>query len=460
MKAYATTGPAATTWAQTNEAGTWTTSVKQLNQYRFGFNTSTNTQDGHTYIDNLTQLGTCLTNTLAGWRFENLIPVRFNSGFISASVNIEWDKIGAIGCASTCISISSFSTVNTWATSSKNFEILSVTGNNCGILINLPQPAGGAGYGCILNVGTNWGSSTIQFNGIASTINFKNIVPASSTSASPISFNGLSNNKINIAKIEAAVTTNAPSGGNQGAIFSLTSSCDDIITIGSIYGGASISFGLVSNPIVDIGVFIGNQPLFNGGSSSSNGNITIRCSTNSSSNALKWKDGTGGSPDGKFYIQDYAGPGTAAIYLGNGAPSGGGTPCYFELQTGDVRTSGSKAWKYNGNGFNVSYTGMTHSIKLASVAAVANKLVTVTCYVKKNNAYQAAAIVVPAIFLPGYTSDIVTTYSGTPGTFQQLTITFTPTADCVFDVKGLISYVSDVAATDVVFDDLSITQAP
>lgn len=458
-KAYAATGPAATTWCQTNEAGTWTLSVKLLNQYRFGFNTSTDTQDGHTYIDNLIGLGTCLANTTARWRFENLIAVRFSAGISLTSGVMEWDKLGSIGCASSSLTISGLANSNTWATSSKNFEVLSITGNNAGMTISMPSAASGCGYGAIVNIGTNWGNDTVQYVGISSIVTFKNIVPAASTSSIGINFNGTSNNRIIMNKVEAAVTTNAPTGGNNGSSISIIGSCDDIFTIGSIYAGAPISISSISNSIIDIGTYIGTQSLFTGSSNPNNGNVTIRCLTNSSSNALKWKDGAGGSPDGKFYIQDYNGPGTAAIYLGNGTVSSGGAPCYFELQTGDVRTSGSKAWKYYGNGFGAYYSGMTHSIKLASVAAVANKLVTVTCYVKKNNAYQDVALIVPALFLPGYTSDIVTTYSGTPGTFQQLTITFTPTADCVFDIKGLISYVSSVAATDAVFDDLSVTQA-
>ncbi len=463
-KAYAATGPAATVWGQTNEAGTWTAGVKILNQYKFGYDTATNLQDGHTYIDNLVQLGTGISFTShTGWRIERLIPVRFTTGLAISTPGVEFDKVGAIGCSSTPISLSSFSNSTVWPAFNKTFEILSITGNNGPLNLSVTS-SGYSPSGAVFNFSSNiWGNqgvlsvSAFQY-GI---FNFKNILATGSTSVGCLLLTSGSKNKVYVNRVEAPVTTTySPLPSATAALVSFTSSVEDYGYVDSIYGGAGATFTSVSNSILEVGTLSGvSGPLVSSMGVATSSAI-VKCSNNSStgSGIGKWFLGSLGM-DCKLYIHDYNGVGGAAVVAGGGSTSGANVGGVFELQSADVNTPGSKAWKYSLTGSAGSILYGEHTLKLASVAAEANKLVTITCYVKKSANFQNVGIKVPAVFLPGYTTDISTSFTGTVGTYQQLTITFTPTTACVFDLLGFVNYTVDTGATDVVWDDLSITQA-
>lgn len=135
---------------------------------------------------------------------------------------------------------------------------------------------------------------------------------------------------------------------------------------------------------------------------------------------------------------------------------------YFELQSTDVYTPGSKAIQFTGPSYSTTSGALNQmfDLKIASAAVVANKLVTVTARVKRNSTSVSSGIYIPAFNLtvPGYTSDIVASNT-TTNTWELLTITFTPTADCVFDVNAWFKCIGTVSP-NVVWDALSITQAP
>lgn len=467
MKTYtASISPTSGTWCQTNEAGTWTSSVKLLDQYRFGFNTATDTQDGYTYIDNLIQSATCLSNgSNSAWRFENLVAVRFATGITISTIG-ETDYLGAIACGSTSLSISSMNTSATWLTSSKTINIASLTGNNSGGTIST-NASSFTNAGITINFTTNlWGNTapwTISsiHNSI---INYKNVLTSGSVSSNGAIYCGGNSNVHNVRNIEVPISTAYPTTPNASAYtIQVSGSVNEIINVDTIFGGAGINLTTAMNTTFNIGAFSGSAiSLIGSSASTSYDNIVLRCLSNNSgaSGAAKWASSFGGH-NSKIYIHDFNGAGTALVLSSTGQ-QGGGTPPFgvFELQTGDVHTGGSKAWKYTTTTTAEKYYGVTHTLKLASAAVVANKLVTVTCYVKKSASTQVAGIRVPAIFLPGYTSNIVSNFSSTAGTWEQLTITFTPTADCVFDLEGYINYDEATTNTEVVWDDLSITQAP
>lgn len=450
-KAYASTGPAATTFCVTNRAGTWTAGAKNLCYYTFGWDTGTNLQDGYMFADNLTGLGTVLSSSQLGWRFERLVSVRWASW--SASNGYEFDKIGFIG-HSASVSVANYATSTTWPTQNKNMEILFFT--SCASTCTLSNVAGlnGGNY----TIGNCFGNAAITLTLQGSSVGLKKVTSGTASNVNATSLSSSYGNKISIDRIDQNVSTSNPTGGVGAAVF-LTGSINDYIKINTINGGGGvgITISTQSNAIFDITTFASTSSLIGTPSLSNQGDIVGRCINNNSSATSKWLPNSNWPPNGKLYVHDYNGSGTAAVFLGTGSTTTA-QPSYFELQTGDVRTSGSKAWKYFGNGFLAAYYGMRHDLKLASAAAVANKLVTVTCYVKRSNTNQSAGICIPAVFLPGYTSD-VTTLSTTSGSFEQLTITFTPTADCVFDVMACMTYGSTVAATDAVWDDLVITQA-
>ena len=448
-KMYATTGPAATTWCQTNRAGVWVTGTKTLCKYTFGWDTGTTTQNGYTFADNLVCLGTVLNNTNLGWRFENLVAVRVSTGITLTGNAQEWDKIGCISATNVPLNFAGFSANNLWDLASKLYRVDYYTNGTTNFVITFGTGCSGA----TLNLPNIWGNSIFTFTLMQTTVVGKNIVPSTASNLGG-NIAASNNSRMTFNRIEGPVVTGSTSGSAINGL-TLNSSFNDYISIVSMNCGtagvvASNSFGTV----VDVGTFAGAGSFMN----PSCDGIIARCASNISSNVSKWIPVTNPQINNKLYVQDINGPGTASVFVG--LSSQGAAVSYFDLQTGDVHTVGSKAWKYFGNGFAAGNIGSTNTLKLASAAAVANKLVTVTAYVKRTAANQQCGIRVPAIFLPGYTTNQSVTFTGTTGTWQLLTITFTPTQDCVFDVEAWVLYDSLVAATDAVWDDLTITQAP
>jgi len=109
------------------------------------------------------------------------------------------------------------------------------------------------------------------------------------------------------------------------------------------------------------------------------------------------------------------------------------------------------AWKFSpGSTRTYSYP---LTLSLTKVICFANKLTTVSCYVKKDDASAVGAnLVCKGGQIAGVTSDVIATASS--GTdWEKLTISFTPTEDGVVDVEGWGYYVSGTSY--VYFDDIS-----
>ena len=161
----------------------------------------------------------------------------------------------------------------------------------------------------------------------------------------------------------------------------------------------------------------------------------------------------------KVYFHNWQGtPGDFRVYVCDLKLT---TPGYFELQGVDVFTAGSKAVRYAGIAYIAtdSVIGARMDLKLASAAAEANKLVTVTARVKRNSANVNAGIYIPGFdgYLPGYTDDISTSVTSV-GSWDLVTVTFTPTQNCVFDVFAWLTPTGAVTP-NVVWDALTISQA-
>ena len=95
---------------------------------------------------------------------------------------------------------------------------------------------------------------------------------------------------------------------------------------------------------------------------------------------------------------------------------------------------------------------------IAKVAVAANALVTVKVWVYKDSAAGVAAkLVCRGKQIAGVDSDVVATAADVLQTWEELTITFTPTEAGVVEIEGWGIYVS--ASSNVYFDDMTITQA-
>ena len=96
--ALGSTTPSSVTFCTTLQSGVWSNGAKNLINYSFGWNTSSGSQDGLTFIDNIAQLGTCFTFAHSNIRIENLIPVRVLTGMNNTTYGCEISNVGGIGC--------------------------------------------------------------------------------------------------------------------------------------------------------------------------------------------------------------------------------------------------------------------------------------------------------------------------------------------------------------------------
>ncbi len=461
LKAFTSAGPAATVWCIINEAGIWSYPTKTINQYSFGWNTATNTRDGFTYADGLNQ-GTFMDMvSRTGWRIENFVAVRWSNVILNNISGVEVNNFALVACAGG-LNLSAITSSSTISDFNRSTEILFYTGCASGIAITFGTGSGLVNDRFTFSIGKFWGNNgSIAVNNLTnSTITVSKIITgAGTTSAAIINSGAGSNNIITVTLTDGSKSFAAPLGyGSTSALYTISEPSRymlDTVT------GAPIAFSQISNAIVDVGTYSGVGPLVSSITNGSSSNV-VRCVNNNSAMTgdAKWFSGQISTANSYLNIHDYGGPGFAAVFVGTSNNSGNGQYGKFELQVGTVNTPGSKAWAYSLAGLSYSNMGYTHSLKLASVAAEANKLITVTCYVRKSTTEQTAGIRVPAVFLPGYTSDITTSFSAGAGSWQQLTLTFTPTADCVFDLEAWVKTTTGLVSPLVYWDDLSITQAP
>lgn len=121
----------------------------------------------------------------------------------------------------------------------------------------------------------------------------------------------------------------------------------------------------------------------------------------------------------------------------------------------DRRTASGIAWKLQPTSDNrsVSYPLSLEGIK---IACAANQLVTVNVWCKRSNTAVIGRLIIPGGQISGVSGDVSDTTSGVANTYEQLEITFTPTAAGVVDV-----YLQAYGGTthSVWFDDLTVTQA-
>jgi len=96
-------------------------------------------------------------------------------------------------------------------------------------------------------------------------------------------------------------------------------------------------------------------------------------------------------------------------------------------------------------------------LSLAKIACAANKLVTVKTWLKKSHATDVVGkLVCRGGQLAGVAADVVAT-KASDTSYEELTITFTPTEAGVIEIEAWAYYVT--ATGSVVVEDMTITQA-
>lgn len=448
-----TTGPAATYGVNQTEVGT----TAALYKYTGGWDTTTDLQDGTTFFDNITQTtGSVGVNALSGayaW-FDNFGFIRYTLTH-SSNTNYIMSNMTFVACTSLNHTQTHAATFGQLLLSagftSVNFKSISGCSSvPTHSMISLPKfpVIYGNIWGCS---GTGQLLTLSSHNDTDVTINNVYPAPCSLNSGGVVS-TGSSFMTVKINDIRQCQTNNTL--GNCGWISNTG--------YGNKYAINSINLQMPTNSsfTVPVTMYIGS---FSGTVSNLINswveNTVLYINSYSVAGTLIAAN-SGATMNQKLYLHKFNGAADYFKVIVGDAGSGSIAP-YFELQGTDVYTPGSKAIKFTGPSWLSSSYVYNHllDLKLASAAAVANKLVTITARVKRNSASNDAGIYVDGItrMVPGYTDNISSSCT-TTGSFDLVTVTFTPTADCVFDVYAwMIPRLQN--SPDIVWDALTISQA-
>ena len=132
----------------------------------------------------------------------------------------------------------------------------------------------------------------------------------------------------------------------------------------------------------------------------------------------------------------------------------GGT---INSQTTVRHTASGVAWKFAITSANRA-SNYPLNLSIAKIAVTANNLVTVKVWVYKDSAAGVGAkLVCKGGQIAGVAADVTATAADVLQTWEELTITFTPTEAGVVEVEGWGYYVS--GNSNVYFDDISVSQS-
>lgn len=450
FKSYGTSGPAGITGLTLTKSGTQTSPIR----YTGGWDTSSGLQTGVTFLDNLTHVTSALGINLAFSynAFDKFGFVRWTSNTPSGT-EAAFTNTSIIGNGAWSSNTSALLS-NTMSTA------LGIVGpsysaihSNAGVITVVSDSTSPTNSGQTITIGNCWGNGgQLVLNGRGLTYNVGNIYNFASSGSSLTCTAYGSTFKVGDVKTpNASLPTQL--GNSCFGSFSVARcnfSFGDCLS--RVTNGGS---GLGSNNIFYFKSFTTGTPFATANSFPVDENVFYIDSWSSAANLAPAGYGYLNS---KWYFHNLNGvQGYFKVFVYDATS---GVPPNFELDAVDVYTAGSKAVKFNGSNYSSASTfGARVDLKLASAAAVANKLVTVTAQVKRNASGIETGIYIPCLthMVPGYTTDITQSITSV-GSWELVTITFTPTADCVFDVMAYTK-ATGVCTPTCNWDALTISQA-
>jgi hypothetical protein len=167
---------------------------------------------------------------------------------------------------------------------------------------------------------------------------------------------------------------------------------------------------------------------------------------------------TFGGIQSRLYEQDAQGvAGDAKISEGTIGSSG----WTWATATDQRHTASGKSWKFTAGAAIASGTQMPTSefpasLPLAKVACNAGALVTISGWVRRTSTSTAVRLRVPAA--TGLSAEVTASASGSVDTWEQVTLSFTPTSAGVFELYGDIYGTAIANSCNVWFDDLTMSQ--
>ena len=125
-------------------------------------------------------------------------------------------------------------------------------------------------------------------------------------------------------------------------------------------------------------------------------------------------------------------------------------------ETSVRHTSSGIAWKLNPTDATNCHYGLPAILPLGQFAFNSGTLVTVKCWCRRTNTGITVGIKIPGWQINGIPDDLTTTMTAAADTWEELTITFTPTQTGALE---LIGYAYGGSSYTAYFDDVTITQA-
>lgn len=445
--------------------------------------TDMSTQTGDTYIDGVNGFGRFITvNPHSYLTFDKLNPFNFGTGFLFNSASSD------IILTAKDISCNQYTNINVWNSGNGGLGMFNSTitvdnANCCGNSTTDYASGFGASvsfmrackninatfinvnsnfnYGFMFssngNTTSNWQNSHLNVSSTNVNRNGTYGVTSTDLFQSTLTVNTMSYNSTAGMRFDTGFSTTFAPGSAENNIYittGISNSANGIILSGAVnnvfyLNGATIS----NNSVCGINQTYGSSGnIFYGGTLSSNTTADI-----SHEGGLLTMSGSTLNSTTKYILQE---TGLSHIAFQNYQATANDHRHYYHH--GTVLTDATTRHTASGVSWKISPTTVYASsfapiiLPLAKVACNASALVTATVWVYRTNTGITASFVCKGGRVAGISSDVSTTASGSASTWEQLTITFTPTevgvVDLELQVYGGTTY-------SVYVDDIAVTQA-
>lgn len=463
-----------TTWATIQEGGSAGSPVT----YSGGWNrTDMSTQTGLTYVSGVNGWGYGLQNQVAYVNVSKYNPVRFyygvsyasatNSSFDASDVSLCYAGLWGPGSGSTACN-NLFTITNACQCQNAGIDFTTTASNGRGSTLSVYNASSNYGHGVYLQTGVKWNISITNANrnGFGTT-NAGVTIVGNNTNANSVTITNLKGNNGYALRLENSAFNKIYLTGTIQA-HTVTSTYYAIYVSNPIdtildCTGASIScslanqynfylIGLAAGLIVKNGTWTANA------AGTANFYITSPCSITIDNPTIAL--GNGYLNSGQTHVSvKYSRPNGANGSSFSEHPNGGSI--YADATT--RHTASGYSWKIMPSGYAAligDSTGPTQ-LPLGPIAVNANTLVTASVWVYKaatSSGYGTITFTCPGGQIAGVPNTVTATAVGASNTWEQLTITFTPTAAGVVQLY-VNSNTNLLGSYNAYVDDFSVSQA-
>ena len=176
-------------------------------------------------------------------------------------------------------------------------------------------------------------------------------------------------------------------------------------------------------------------------------NYLTNCTASGNTNQFLTNPGQPGADDGLYSMDHNGVSGNTTILMSSGSV----------VSTTSVRhTSSGIAWALAPTSSTARTSDYPLTLNIATVAVAANTLVTVKAWLRRTNTGLTLGLRILADQIAGVSSDVLSAMTAVADTWEEVTLTFTPTANGVVKIQ---TYCYGGSTYTGYVDDLTITQA-